>query len=154
MNIADKFRQILIGLTQDRLVATLQQVSDIAISPIVILTIPAQQPVHDPAYWILLALDQQVNVVKHEAVGIEIERKPRLLRFQQSEHLRIILVRTEDALPIVAASDYLVEPALDFDSSFARHAAGILPDAKQNGNITCLALLGLFWGFPEADGTL
>ena len=86
---------------------------------------------HDPAYWILLALDQQVNVVRHETVGIEIERKPRLLRLQQSEHLRIILVRTEDGLPIVAASDYVGEPALDFDSRFARHAVGILSDAKR-----------------------
>lgn len=85
---------------------------------------------HDPAYWFLLSLDQQVNVVRHKTVGIEIERKPRFLRFQQSEHLGIVFVGTEDALPIVAASDYVVEAALDLDSRLSRHAVRILPNVQ------------------------
>jgi hypothetical protein len=131
MNITHQFRQIPIRLTEDRFVAALQQVPDLAISPIVILAIPGQQPVHDPAYWVLLALDQQVNMVRHETVSIEIERKPSFLRFHQPEQLRIILVRTKDVLPIVATSDYVIEPALDLDSRLARHVVGILPNSNQ-----------------------
>jgi len=131
MNITHQLRQILIRLTENRLVAALQQVPDLAISPIVILAIPVQQPVHDAANWVLLALDQQVNMVRHETVSIEIERKPSFLRFQQSEQLRIILVRTKDVLPIVAASDYVIEPALDLDSRLACHVVGILPNSNQ-----------------------
>jgi hypothetical protein len=97
----------------------------------VILAIPGQQPVHDPAYWVLLALDQQVNMVRHQTVSIEIERKPSFLRFHQPEQLRIILVRTKDVLPIVATSDYVIEPALDLDSRLARHVVGILPNSNQ-----------------------
>ena len=97
---------------------------DLPISPIVILAIAGQQTMHDAAYWIFPALKEQVYVVWHQTVGIEIEGEPRLLCFQQSQYLRVILMRTENALPIVAASHYVVEPALD--PRLARHLVGIL----------------------------
>ncbi len=70
-------------------------------------------------------------MVRHETVSIEIERKPSFLRFHQPEQLRIILVRTKDVLPIVATSDYVIEPALDLDSRLARHVVDILPNCNQ-----------------------
>ncbi len=70
-------------------------------------------------------------MVRHETVSIEVERKPSFLRLQQSEQLRIILVRTKDVLPIVAASDYVIEPALDLDSRLACNVVGFLLNSNQ-----------------------
>jgi len=56
-----------------------------------------------------------------------------LLRFMQSEHLRIILVRTEGPLPIVAASDCVVEPTFDLDSRLGRNVLSVLPNYAMPG---------------------
>ena len=67
-----------------------------------------------------------MKLIGHQTVGSEVERKARLLRVQQLENLRIIFVRTEDALRIIPASDYVVNRALDLSSRLVRDVIGIL----------------------------
>ena len=58
------------------------------------------------------------------------------LRFLQSEHLRIILMITNDALPIVAENDCVVEPTLDLNSRLARHVLSVLSNSAMPGPLS------------------
>src|SRR5438094_499679 len=48
MNITDELGHISVALTENRLMPALKQVSDFAISPVVVLAVPGQDPLHDP----------------------------------------------------------------------------------------------------------
>ena len=79
VDVAHQFAQIAIRLTKDRLVPALKQMADLLVLTVVILAVGGQHPLHDPADGIVLHLDQEVNVVRHQAIAVEIERELRLL---------------------------------------------------------------------------
>jgi hypothetical protein len=119
MNVTDKLSEVLIALAENCLVASLKQVAGLSVLAIVILAVGCQQPLHDSADGVLLSLDQQMNVIGHEAVGVEVEREPGFLMSELNEESVVIIVGTEDELAVIAASDDVIEPALDLDSRFA-----------------------------------
>ncbi len=57
-----------------------------------------------------------MNVIRHQAVGIKVEREPRLLVGELQEEFAAVVIRSEDELAIVASSDDVVEPSLNFES--------------------------------------
>ena len=67
-----------------------------------------------------------MNVIGHQAVGIEVEREPRLLVGELQEEFAVVVVRSEDELAIVASSDDVLEPSLDFESRLAHRASSLL----------------------------
>jgi hypothetical protein len=101
---------------------------------IVILAIGGQESLHDPADGVILSFDEQMNVIGHQAVGIEVEREPRFLVGELQEQLAIVVVRSEDELAIVASSDDVVEPSLDFESRLAHCASSLL---WEHPNVKC-----------------
>ena len=126
MNVPHQLRQILITLTEYRLVTTLEQVARLSVLPIVILAIGGQEPLHHPTDRVILSFDKQVDVVWHQAVGIEVERELRFLLGELREESAVVVIRSEDELPIVASSDDVVEPTLDFEPRLA-HCGRSLP---------------------------
>jgi len=116
VDVPHKLRQVLIRLTEYRLVAPLKQVTHLSVFPIVVLAVAGQHAMHHSADWIFAAFDQQVNVVGHQAVGVEVEGQLRLLLGKQGKQLEIVILRAEDELSIVAARNDVVEAALEFDS--------------------------------------
>jgi hypothetical protein len=66
-----------------------------------------------------------MNVVWHQAIGVEIERKFGFLLLEQDCEPEVIIVGPEDLTTIIPASDHVIEPSADFDPWFPRHG----PDA-------------------------
>jgi hypothetical protein len=71
---------------------------------------------------VILPFDEQMNVIRHQAVGIKVEREPRLLVGELQEQFAAVGIRSEDELAIVASGDDVVEPSLDFESRLAHCA--------------------------------
>ena len=55
-------------------------------------------------------------MIGHQAVGIKVEREPRFLVGELREEFAVVVVRREDELTIVASSNDVIEPCLDFES--------------------------------------
>jgi hypothetical protein len=62
-----------------------------------------------------------MQVVRHEAIGIKIEGKFGFLLLEDGRKLQVIIVRSEYLSTIISASDYVIEPAADFDSWLPGH---------------------------------
>lgn len=95
---------------------------------------------HYATDWIVATLSQQVNVIRHQAIRVQVERQPGLLRFEQPKQLVIILIGAEYELAIIASRDYVIQSAFDFDSRPSRHRTGRVPPGKENRNIAGLTL--------------
>ena len=76
---------------------------------------------HDAAKGIVLHLDQKVQVVGHQTIGVEIERQIRFLPPENIGEPEIVVVGAEYLSAIIAASDNVIKPSADFDPWFARH---------------------------------
>jgi hypothetical protein len=63
-----------------------------------------------------------MDVIRHQALSIKVEREPRLLVGEFQEGFTAVVIRSEDELAIVASSDDVVEPSLDFESRLAHCA--------------------------------
>jgi len=53
--------------------------ADLLVLSIVKLAVGGENSLHDAADGVVLHLDQQVKVVRHKAIGVEIERELRFL---------------------------------------------------------------------------
>jgi len=73
MNVADQLAHVSIRLTKDRLVPPLEYMAHILIFPIVILAVPLQHSLHHLADRLRLTFDQEMKVVRHQTVCIEIK---------------------------------------------------------------------------------
>jgi len=120
--VSNQLAQIAIRLAENRFIAPLKQVPNPLVLAIVVLTVASQETLHDFAYLIFLPFDEQVRVVEHQTVCVEIERS---LCFLLSEHvceLEIVVVRTKDFSPIIAAAKDVIEASGDLDPWFSSHS--------------------------------
>jgi hypothetical protein len=63
-----------------------------------------------------LRLDQEMNVVWHQAIGVEIEGKFGFLLLEQDSEPDVIIVGPEDFTTIIPASNQVIERSADFRS--------------------------------------
>lgn len=96
---------------------------DLVVLSIVILTVSSEQSVHHATERIVEHLSQQMDVIRHQAVSVKVEGTFGFLRREESEEFKIVIFRTEDASPIIAAGDDVLESAGYFDPRFPRHRA-------------------------------
>ena len=64
-----------------------------------------------------------MNVVWHQAIGVEIEGKFGFLLLEQDSEPEVIIVGPEDLSTIIPASDQVIEPSSNFDPWFPWHGA-------------------------------
>jgi hypothetical protein len=76
---------------------------------------------HDSANGIVTHLDQEVHVIWHQAVCVEIEREFGFLLLENADEPEVIIVGPEYLSAIVAASDDVIEPSADFNPWSTRH---------------------------------
>jgi len=81
-----------------------------------------------------LPLDEQMNVIRHQAIGVKMERQFGLLMSELNEKLLIVVIGPEDELAVIAASDDVIEPALNFESRLAHRGASL---ARLTVNMNC-----------------
>lgn len=79
MDISDQLAQISVALAEDRLVSSLKDVADVPISPVIVLAVARQKPLHHAFHRLCLSLDQQVHMVRHHAIRVYIKPRPLLL---------------------------------------------------------------------------
>ena len=106
--------------------AALQDMTDLLMFTIVVLTVSGQHPMHDAPDCVRLALNQQVHVIGHQTVGVEKEGQLLLLILEQRQKLLIIGRVVEDSLSIIAARDYVIEATFQLQAWESRHRARIL----------------------------
>jgi hypothetical protein len=138
MNVAHQFSQVPICLAEDRLVPPLKQMSDLLVLSIVVLTVCGEHAMHNTTDGIVLHLSQEMDMIRHQAVSVEVEGTLGFLVLEKTEKLKIVILRTEDAPPIISAGDDVIESASYFDSRFPCHCPQeYIPD-ETNVNISCL----------------
>jgi hypothetical protein len=121
MNIADEFREICLALAQDRFVPSLQHMADPTIFAVVILSVARQNAVHDPANIVGHSLDQQMNMIRHQTIGVEKEWQLAFLRRQERNKFVMILGGVENILAIDATRDQMIKAALNLKPLLSRH---------------------------------
>src|SRR5437867_8499038 len=87
---------------------------------------------------IVLHLSQQMDVIGHQAVGVEIERTFRFLALEKEQKLKIVIVRSEYTPAIIPASDDVIEPTGYFNSRLASHGSVRISLRCSNVNISSL----------------
>ena len=126
MNVSDKLTQVHIRLAKDRFVSTLKDMPDLSISAIIVLAVAGQKPQHDAPDGVSLTLDQKMNVVCHQAVGVKIERQLLLKSREKRETFLEVLVRVKDVLAVIPSGDDVIKPALEFNPSLSCHDPAVL----------------------------
>ena len=132
MNIADQADKIGITLTKLRLEASLEQMPYPLIPDVEVLGIAGQQALHDRRSGALIHLDQQMKMVRHQTIGVQLEGMTRLEEpelFQKTPALTII---QEDILLIVASANDVEDRAWEMDSWFSRHSLTIYTTTPPN----------------------
>ena len=95
--------------------------STFAVLSVVILAVAGQDPLHDPAYRFSLPLQQQMKMIRHQAVGVKKKAELCLLDRQQREEFLEVRVRVKDRLPVVSAGDEMIKPARNPGSRSSCH---------------------------------
>ena len=66
---------------------------------------------HDAVNRVRLSLNQQVNVIGHQAIRVKKVRQLVFLNFQQRKKLLIVIIAMENRLPIISSGDEVIETA-------------------------------------------
>ena len=121
MDVADQLAQVTVALAEDRLMSSLKNMPDPAITAVIILTVAGQDPLHCAAKSFILAFDQQVQVVRHQTIGIEVETRPLLLFGKQREKPLMVVAGMKNVPPVIATGDHMIKSTLNLDSSTPCH---------------------------------
>jgi hypothetical protein len=125
MNVSHRLPEVAVRLAKNRLVPPLKEANLLVLS-VVILTVACQDPLHNPTDRVNAPLNEQMKMIRHQTVGIKIERKPGLLMFENRKEPEVVITRPEDAPAIIASGDQVIQTARDFDSGSPCHLTRIL----------------------------
>ena len=107
---------------------------DPGVLAVVVLAVAGQHSLHDAANRIVLHLnqDQEMHVVGHQTVGIEIEGPLRFLLLRNAGEPDVVVVRAEYPSAIIPTSNDVIEPSPDFDTRLSRHDGADAIAGKRN----------------------
>ena len=121
MDVTDQFQQISLPITQDRLIPALEEVSNAPMPPVVVLRVSKLYPLHDLGQRNLAGLKQQVDMVGHQHVGVELKVVSLSVMLQSLQIDAAVFVVPKDILALVASDDDMVESALKLNPWLACH---------------------------------
>ena len=114
LDVAEDRQEVVVVLDDGALEPALPDVAAAVVAAVVALGVGDEQALHDPADRRLAGADQQMDVVGHEAVAVELERLPLLQVGEGLEEGGVVVVVEEDRCAVVAAVDDVVdEPVVD-----------------------------------------
>ena len=73
----------------------------------------------------------------HQAISVKMERQFGLLRSELNKELLIVVIRPEDKLAVIAASDDVREPALNFEFGLRIVAHSIMTNGEYELQFDC-----------------
>lgn len=121
MNITNKLGEIRVAVTEDRLVSALKYVADVPVAPVVPLAVSRQHTLHYSPDRLLSPLDEQMNVIGHQAVSIDKETCLLFLSCEKREKFQVVFVVVKDILTIVTPRDDVIQTTLDLQPSLPCH---------------------------------
>jgi len=126
VNVSDEFGQISVALTKYGLMPSLKNMSYVLVSSIVITAVSAEDSLHYLSDRLGLAFKQQMNVVGHQTVSVEKERRADLLFEEKGEKLVSVFRRMKDLLAVVASGDQMIKPARNLNPKSPSHIVEII----------------------------
>ncbi len=111
MDLAHEFSKVAIALAQDRFEEPLKKMTDLLVLSIVILTVTGEQTVHNATDRVVKHLNKQMDVVRHQAISVEVERPLAFLGLEKSQKLKVVIEGAENRSAIVAARNDVIQPA-------------------------------------------
>ena len=121
MDVTQKSKKIAIIFAYWRQEPILEEVPSSIIPLIEGLGITGQKPLHYVGYRRYLLPQQQVKVIWHEAVGVELESEPLLSFPEKAQKIHEITIPQKYRLPIVAAGHGMIDSSNLLNSERPRH---------------------------------
>jgi hypothetical protein len=124
MDVSDKTKEIGVPVAQDGFIPSLEKVTDHAISSVKVHSVCLVQALHDLGERYIPRLDQHMNMVVHEYIGIDAAAGAVLVDSERKKILLEIGGILEYSLFLVSANDDVIEGAVIFDTRLAGHKGG------------------------------
>ena len=93
--------------------------------PVVVLRISKLYPLHYLGQGNIVGLDQQVDVVGHQHVGIELKVIPLSVMLYSLQVGSAVLIVSKDVLPLVASDNGMIEGPRKLNPRFPCHPKNI-----------------------------
>ena len=66
-----------------------------------------------------------MDVIRHQAICIKVERELTLLVNELEQKPVMVIIRSEDELAVIASGDDVIEPAFDFESRLSHRGVSL-----------------------------
>ena len=111
MEVAHQFQQVGVAIAENRLVAPLKHVAGLVVSAIVVLAVCELQSLHCPGERMGSGLQQQMDVVGHQDLGMEGDAISAAIALEALQIAGVIFGIMKDRRPLVATDDHMIEGA-------------------------------------------
>ncbi len=111
------------AIHQQRLIAAAEQVPELLVPPIEAAGVGPQQPFHARDQRGLRGLDDQMNMIGHQAIGMHLPKRLLAGFAQGPQKILVIRLALENRLAAVAAIHHVVDCAGILNSELSRHAS-------------------------------
>ena len=119
MQVADQFQMIGISITEQGLIAPLEQMPGFPVAPIVILGMGELERLHRAPKRDLFGFNQQMDVIGHQDKRIAPETIPPPVPFQAGEIRLIVRLIMKERRAAIAAGNDVIEGAGEFHARFS-----------------------------------
>lgn len=130
VDVTDQFQQIAVGIDEQRLVAALEQVAGSPVFAIDELGVAKSDILHNAGEGHVPHLDGQMDMVRHEAEGMDAIPETLNAFLDQQEKPRAVTVIEEDVLAAIAAKDDVINGAGIMKSRFAWHGRSVVENVR------------------------
>ncbi|BCR06012.1 hypothetical protein DESUT3_30810 [Desulfuromonas versatilis] len=126
MNVAHQFKQIAVGIDQQGLVSALKEVPGLLPLSVAELGIAEAKILHDSGKWHIIDLDNEVQVVAHQAKGMDPMAKPFGPLLQEEVEATAVRLVEKDFLARIASEYDMIDSAGKMNTRFSRHGVTLL----------------------------
>lgn len=113
MNVANQLQKIIIAITKDRLVTTLEEVSNLAVAPVEVKGITLLKTLHELGEGIAPPRNEKVDMIGHETTGMNGNRISFGIETNLGEIMPKITSVQKNPLPVVAPRYEMVEMSFE-----------------------------------------
>jgi hypothetical protein len=106
-DVAARGREVLVVVDQLGVETLLVEVADTAVASVELLRIDPVEPFHRPGESVAVALDDRVEVVRHQAVGPDLERLACDHAAKESDEEPVVLTVPVDNAPVHPADRHV-----------------------------------------------
>jgi len=99
---------------------------------VVVASETVKQILHDLGERVACHLEKEVNMVRHQNIGVEREGVPFLSLLQKELELKVVTSIPKDGLALVASADDMVEGSRKMDACPPSHEAALTFNRRQS----------------------